>query len=698
MAELQADPLSGLTKEEAAERLSKYGPNIVSQPTTRVGIVFAFFLVFLKEVHEPTQILLLVVAVIYALVGEVVEGCVAIGIICLMMLCEAVSEYRAKRALRALGSNTPKYACTVRNGNLLSIQKNDIVIGDTIILEAGYTVPADCLLLSSWQLEADESVLTGESTPQPKVASLSGLQKATALSERTNMVYDSTMITKGKGRGLVVKTGALTEAGKIMISTVLVTKNKTRRTPLQKQLKTVALWFSCVAIVCSLGGALLGFVSGMKWQNVVLTALSLAFATIPEELPILVVAVLAIGALSLSQVNLYVKDMKAIESLAFVDTILTDKTGTLTTNTLALSATIISGEKGPEFLKFSSLDGLSKNPSIGPLFRAWYAFVVDPSSPVETCGYMDPFDIAVITLFPQMSSRPIGLKVVSEVPFSPETKISKRDAITAEGAVTFLKGAPENVLSECFAPAEREAFLGIMSEAASQGLRILAYAAHYREHSHFSLLGMLCFEDPLCTGVTKAVAQCLSASVRVAIITGDHPKAASAVATQVGMPLVSVTNCTDDSFDSTHPEEWATRAVAGGFTVFARATPAHKLALVHEFQRNGRIVAVTGDGVNDSPALAQADVSLAVSNATDSARAASAIVLTKGGFPSIVHALREGRRLHENLVLALTFYLGEKLGMVMVFMLCAMWYGFPLSPTQVIVTELFMDIGARYCI
>lgn len=893
--------------------------------------------VFAKEAHEPQQLLLLVVGCLYALVGELVEAALALGIILLVMLAEMLTETRAKRAVRELGSTVPRQVRVLvrsalqaeastshqASSSVIDVDAADLVPGDVIMLRAGDEVPADARLLSaSLQLLVDESKLTGESVPIEKravaedtpasasvaasaaspsdaafdVRSLLVLPAATPLAERVNVLHAGTVLRRGACRALVVAIGPSTELGRTLAAVRSAGKaQKQKKTPLQGLLKRVATVATVAALLGSLVGGLLGFVRHMAWQDIVLAALSLAFATIPEELPILVAATLAVGAQSLSGVGIYVKRLRASEALASVDFVLTDKTGTLTEGRLRLkqmllplpaaephpgerraiafmhsvdAAAIVATRASPAEAK-ASLQLLSAwrmlqetddvlvahtaAPTIAPSTSAATVSIGTATAPYAA---LDPFDAAISASVPVDSIAAAACLAVSvvvephtlhdatangtaallaDVPFDPHSKLSLRVfAVLQSEAVTsatlgpslpidssqlavLVKGAPEAVIALCRAgPGSTAADAdAAIARCAAQGRRMLAFARAIVEVPRtqlpalraaavsasmqsaqdalqwlvrlraglsaaaapqtatavpavpavpavlavpavpgfdtlpLSFLGALTFEDPLQPGVVQAVSECASADISLAVITGDHPLAAAEIARQAGIlaskdgPRGSFHHVNDveageavqlcqasasssfgvDNGDAAM-KAWAETAASLALgsshrnldsapaaavdsmfaldttheppkaRVFARAAPAHKLALVRALQATGRVVAVTGDGLNDGPALAAADVGFAVPGATGVAKEAASIVVVQGGFPSLLTAVKEGRRLRANLEAALAFYLGAKAGLVILFIVGTLWKGFPLAPVQIILLELLMDLGA----
>jgi Ca2+-transporting ATPase len=791
LASLRTQPATGLTHDEAAARLATHGANELSPPAPSVNL----FVKLLDEVHEPQQQLLLLVAVLFALVGEVDEAALALGVIGLMALCEVWTEARAKNAVRALAGAAPALALARRGGAPLSLQRTQLVPGDVIILRAGHEVPADCRLLSSRGLACDESKLTGESLPAPKHAGCdeSALPAGTPLAERSNMAHAGSAVSRGAGVALVVATGAATQLGAFLRAARAASAAKPPPTPLQRLLHRLAARLSIVALLASVAGGLLGLARRMRWSDVILCALSLAFATIPEELPILTAAVLALGARALSSRGVYAKRLRALESLACVDVVLIDKTGTLTAAALRLHSALLArgaagGGGGADTVRLEGVAAAGGD-DVAALSDAWRHLS-------EEAG-CDPFDAAASAVFGAAEAKGAdaimpacgsaaalaaaarvpraSLTLTGVCPFDPAHKLSARVFTHApsRATLTLAKGAPDALLRRCthigtcsgggddgaaatltvtpLSAEDAERIATAVAEAAAHGLRTLAFAravsacgadaatdasaqqaadasaedsleelsleaALLPRGTPLCFLGVLCFDDPPRAEAAAAVAACRAAGILVAVVSGDHPDTVAAIARRVGIsdaphalhcgeaeaaaeadgadaaPASCAENAEDD--DAPPLAAWAVAAARSGALVLARATPAHKLALVRAHAAAGRTVLVTGDGANDAPALAAAAVGLASAGAADVARDAAAVVVLSGDLSSIALAVREGRRLRDNLAAALVFYLGAKTGLVALFVIGTLWRGFPLGPVQIIVAELYMDVGA----
>eukprot|EP00243_Klebsormidium_subtile_P005586 TRINITY_DN224_c0_g1_i4.p1 TRINITY_DN224_c0_g1~~TRINITY_DN224_c0_g1_i4.p1 ORF type:complete len:895 (+),score=147.78 TRINITY_DN224_c0_g1_i4:515-3199(+) len=606
---------AGLPLFLVTTRQAEYGPNMIGTKKPP-----GYWSYFIKEIYEPTQLLLLAVGVLYALFGGLSEACTAFGIILLMVGAEVHTEWRAKRALGVLANSAPSYARVRREGRVVQILKQELVPGDIVLLRTGDEVPADLRLLETLFVEIDESSLSGESAPVPKAAA--AVQRSGESPDLSGMALAGTVVTRGKATGVVVATGSATESGQVMH---LVKKAKEKKTPLQALLKEVAGTLSLLAISLSGGAALVGLLRGQPWQSVLLTGLSLLFATVPEELPILITATLAVSSQALSSRSIFVKRLRAAESLAYVDTILTDKTGTLTHNKLRLET-------------------------------VW-------THTDEKHG-------------------------------SAESHITSLGSRTR---TTFLKGAPEYLLAMCGGREKHPEAAANIERATQAGHRLLGYASR-REDDISTFLGFLAFEDPVRVDAPPAVMLCQSAGIRVIVVSGDHVNTVIAVAQAVGIcrsDIESGMSAVDGSISGLGDLSGeALRSLVAGNSVFGRTSPTDKLSLLTALQEAGHVVLVTGDGTNDGPILASADIGVAMGRGTDVARASCSVVLMDDAFAGVTLALREGRRMFANLRKALAFYLGAKAGLLTIFGAGAFLSCFPLRPLHIFILELFMDLGA----
>ncbi|MCM3846157.1 cation-transporting P-type ATPase [Pseudonocardia sp. DR1-2] len=670
--DLGTDALRGLTGAEAAARRGRHGPNrwVVPRRVT-------FLRVLADEVTEPMMLLLAAIAVLYGVWGRLDDTVAVVVIIAAVVGVEVFAEFRAKSVIASLGELTAPTTPVVRDGSTLSVGVDDVVPGDLVPLAAGSRVPADLRLVETWGLRVDESTLTGEPVAAPKDAArvLSG---DTALAERANLVFAGTTVVAGRARGVVVATGTATELGTL---TGLVVAARPPRTALQQAMRELAGSLATLAIAFSVLVPLVGVLTGRPWREMVLTGLTLAFATVPEELPIIVSLVLGLGAYRLSRRRGLVRRLRAAEALGLVTVLATDKTGTLTRNRMAVARV----EPAP---------GVDEGTLLG------LGAACTETAPEPDGGWSgDPTDVAFL-----VAARDRGLPTpaepVARFPFDPgrETMTVVLPAGASGTATVVTTGSPESVLARCAAPSPETA--GRVAALAARGLRVIAVASRPASQvpatvgdaeRDLVLAGLVALSDPPRPGAAEAVAAARRAGVRVVMVTGDHPACARAVAAEVGIDPDPVLTGRDlDGLDD------ATLAAAVASTpVFARVSPAHKLRLVTALQAGGEVVAVTGDGVNDAPALARADVGVAMgSSGTDVAREAAGLVLADDDVSTLTRALHEGRTLHGNLRKGVAYYLACKAGLVATVaagVLTGM--AVPFTPIQIVVLEMFMDIA-----
>jgi Ca2+-transporting ATPase len=685
---LQTDLESGLTESEARRRRGKHGSNRLQEEEKE-----PFWKEFIEELREPLILLLLFTGVLYMLLGEVGDGLTIFAVILLLNTIEVVNEQRAKNAIAALQKLAEPSALVVRDGEPQEIPVEEIVPGDVILLQAGRRVPADARLVESYGLALDESSLTGESLPVDKHATP---VKAvdTPLAERANMVYSGTLVTRGRGKALVASIGMATEIGRVA---GMARAAKQPRTPLQQAMDEVSKSLVWLALAFSVAIPALGvLITGQPLETMLLTGLSLAFATIPEEMPIIITMVLALGAYRLSQQKAIVKNLQAVETLGAVTVIATDKTGTLTENRMQVSQFYPEANR-EQILTAGALcnDALIEGDEIRG----------------------DPLEAALVR-----AARESGLDIhqleklhprVTEFSFE---NLRKRMSVVTEADGIYhvwVKGAPESVLSVCtqqrtgsgiatMDDRDREQALKQAARMAGDGLRVIAFAqksvptlpaSPEETESKLLFLGLAGLLDPPRQEVRQAIKVMRGAGIRSLMVTGDHPLTARAIASQVGLNGTGriVTGPELEQLSQAELE----RAVQEA-TIFARTTPEHKLRLVQALQKQGARVAVTGDGVNDAPALAAADIGVAMgATGSDVAREAGDLVLADDNYTTIARAVAEGRHLFANLKKGVRYYLTIKVALVSV-MLLPVLLGIPapFAPVQIILMELFMDLAA----
>ncbi|MBC3194713.1 cation-transporting P-type ATPase [Pseudonocardia sp. C8] len=682
------DPAAGLSSAEAADRLVRHGPNRRVEPR-RV----TFRHVLADEITEPMMLLLVAVAVLYGLWGTPSDTVAIVVIIAAVVLVEVFAEFRAKSVIAALGELTAPTTPVLRDGRTRSIRSEELVPGDVVPLAAGARVPADLRLTETWGLRVDEAALTGESVTVPKDARRV-VDDDADLGDRANLAFAGTTVAAGRGRGVVVATGTDTEIGRI---TGLVLAARPPRTALQQAMRDLSKALASVAIGFSVLVPLVGALTGEPWREMVLTGLTLAFATVPEELPIIISLVLGLGAYRLSQHRGLVRRLRAAETLGTVTVLATDKTGTLTENRMAVARTVPAGVCDDELIALGA--------------------ACTETSPEPDGGWSgDPTDVAFL-----VAARERGLTVpgepVQRFAFDParETMTVVLDGGTASSAggsrmntassaggsrmnTVITTGSPESVLARC-RPADRP-LLDRAERMAEQGLRVIAVATRQAsgipadvDDAERDLVpaGLVGLSDPPRAGAAEAVSAAHRAGIRVVMVTGDHPACARAIAARLG--IGDGTLLTGRDLERLDDHELA--ATVATTSLFARVTPEHKLRLVEALQARGEVVAVTGDGVNDAPALARADVGVALgASGTDVARDAADLVLADDDVTTLTRALREGRTLHDNLRKGVTYYLACKVGLVATAATGVVaGLAIPFAPIHIVVLEMFMDIA-----
>lgn len=666
LAHLGTDPQQGLSTARVQALHASTGPNTLVR-TRQI----TFWRVALEEITEPMILLLLAVGVVYALWGEPRDAVAILSIVLAILTIELLIEFRAKRAVAALGTLAPPQVAVVRDSATGIVAAAELVPGDIVLLRAGERVPADLRLMETQGLSVDESALTGESVPVDKDAQRT-TSRETPLAERINMAYAGTIITRGSGRAIVIGTGMATELGRIA---GMVDAAREPRTPLQKAMKALSGRLVFVALAFSVGVPVLGILLGQPVKPMILTGMTLAFATIPEELPIIITMVLALGALGLSRRNALVKRLHAAEALGAITVLCTDKTGTLTENQM----TVTHVDPG----------------------AAWVVDDVVRAAALATeRGSDDPTDLAILEA--GTGVLPPSWQLRATFPFNKDTRSVTLVYQVGDRVVACTKGAVESLLAMA-TPDTATPDLQARAEAlAAQGMRVLAVgrtalAPKIRPSLEvatqgLTILGLVGLSDPPRAAVPAAVGEARAAGLRVIMITGDHPVTAAAIARAIGLPDAPIVTGADlATFDDA---AWvhASRTAA----IFARVLPEHKLRLVLRLQADGQVVAMTGDGVNDAPALKAADVGVAMgAGGTDVAREAASVVLTDNNFASLVAAVAEGRRLYANLRKGTRYYLAVKVALI-ASTLVSVLLGLPVlfAPIQIIVLELFMDVNA----
>ena len=707
----------GLSDEEASERLAQFGPNRLPPPKVRGPLIR-----FLAQFNNLLIYVLLGAAALTAALGHWADTLVILAVAIVNAVIGFVQEGKAEKALEAIKQMLSPRATVLRDGHRKSVPAEDLVPGDLVLLEPGDKVPADIRLTRVKGLRVQEAAITGESVPVDK--SIDPVPADAPLGDRASMTYAGTLVAAGQGTGVVVETGVSMEIGRI---SGMLTEVQELTTPLLSQMNVFARWLT-IAIL-ALAGLVLVFgvmLRGFAPAEMFMVVVGLAVAAIPEGLPAILTVTLAIGVQRMAARNAITRRLPAVETLGSVSIICSDKTGTLTRNEM----TVRSVAAGPDVFEVSgvgyephggfSLDGRETLPEHRPLLLelARAAALCNDSALHEKAGHWivegDPMEGALVT-----AAFKAGLDPDFEAQSFPRTDAIPFDAAhrfmatlhhshAGEGFI-YLKGAPEQVIETCTRqrghdgdqPIDPAYWHAKIDEMAAQGQRVLAVATKattQRELSfadvegELTLLGLLGLIDPPREEAIAAVAECQAAGIRVKMITGDHGGTARAIATQLGLANRKDV-LTGAEIDGMSDEALTRRAP--DVDVFARTSPEHKLRLVRAFQANGYVVAMTGDGVNDAPALKQANVGIAMGrNGTEAAKEAAEIVLADDNFASIDAAVKEGRTVYDNLKKAIVFLLpvngGESFAIITAILLGS---ALPITPLQILWVNMVSSVG-----
>ncbi len=718
LARLKTHPGSGLEDPEAAARLRRFGPNQLRSHTARhVAAILA------DQFRSAVVALLIAAAIVAFLFGDRLEA-VAIGVVIVLNTAIGfITEWRATRSMEALRRLGRVETLVRRGGATRRVHAEELVPGDIVPVEAGDVLSADLRLLEAAKLAADESTLTGESTAVGK--QVGAIDAGAILMDRNNMLFKGTVVTRGSGLGVVVGTGADTELGRI---STLVAAAETHETPLEKRLD--ALGRRLVLLVLLLAAILIaaGIAAGRDLVLAVEVAIALAVAAIPEGLPVVATLALARGMWRMARRNALIVRLSAVETLGATGVILSDKTGTLTENRMTVTRIVVDGEPvdvSGTGLETSGDFTVAGKPAGEALLERvdelLTAAVLCNNAFLETTGdgrhaVGDPGEVALLVA---AAKRGIdagdlrrGMPELREEPFEPETR-AMATFNEIDGTVrASVKGAPEVILSHCAAvrtvsgdePITHRMRRELLERAGSlgeHGLRLLAVATRdavdpgANPYEDLVFLGCLALHDPPRLGVKQAIARCRDAGVRVVMVTGDHAGTARRIATGLELlpgdaPETSVRMAGELFRDGAVRDEDETLAAR----VIARATPAQKLALIDLYQRRGFVVAMTGDGVNDAPALRNADIGVAMGlRGTEVAKEASAMVLQDDEFATIVEAIRLGRTIYENIRMFVVYLFSCNLSEILVVGLATLAGApLPLLPLQILFLNLVTDV------
>ena len=734
LKELASDQTVGLTQAEAAARLEKYGRNELVEKGGRTPLK-----IFWEQITATMVLILIAAAVVAGLLGDTKNTIAIAAIVLLYAILGFIQEYRAEQAIAALKKLSVPEVRVIRDGKLTPLSARDLVPGDILQLEAGNVLPADVRLLEAVNLRVQEAALTGESEPVEKQSAALASEKGQdlPLGDRRNMGYMGTIVTQGRGLALVVATGMQTELGKIAD---LIQQSDAGQTPLQKRLDTLGKTLAAVGVVIAIMIAVLGLLRGDELRHMLLTAVSVAVAIVPEGLPAVVTITLALGAQRMLKQNSLIRKLPAVETLGSVTVICSDKTGTLTENRMTVVVLDVADhaldlteemDRSGSFSPTRSLGAPAQSAlsltAIGGALCNDARLVDEGDDRFHTLG--DPTEGALVAAAARMgywkSSLDTSFPRAAELPFDSDRKrmttvhhLGQYDPTALAGLeigshryIAFTKGSVDGLLglsSQVWAEGKsvpmdagwRSRIEAANERLARKGMRVLGVAFRLLDQipeiiqtdleQNLTFVGLFGMIDPPREEVRDAVAVTKSAGIRTVMITGDHPLTAAEIARQLGIAetgrVLTGAELEALSFDEL-------KAVVEDVQVFARVSPEHKLKIVQALQERGHIVSMTGDGVNDAPALRRADIGVAMGiTGTDVSKEAADMVLLDDNFATIVSAVKEGRVIYDNIRKFVRFSVAGNIGKVLV-MLLAPFLGkpIPLLPLQLLWLNLLTD-------
>jgi Ca2+-transporting ATPase len=696
---LKTSLTEGLSSHEAQKRLKTYGYNILKTEEKITPLER-----FLLQLKSPVVITLLIATVVSALVGDLVDAIAIFTIVLINAFIGYVQEAKADNAIEALKKLAAPLARVIRGGIIQEMRATEILLGDILVFESGDYIPADCRVIQASQLSADEALLTGESLPVNK--DFFPITESAPLGERKNMLFAGTAVTTGTARVVVTATGMNTEIGKIA---GMLESTEMAKTPLQGRLEQISnrLLIFCLLVVILV--AILGVIHGEKGLDILMTAVSLAVAAIPEGLPTVVTLALVLGVQRMAKKNAIVRRLSAVETLGSTNVICTDKTGTLTTGKMRVREVFI--------LSRGIVNEDSINASPEDFKKLMESSVLCSNASLNTDDFAtgDPTEVALLYLAKKHGLEIKQLNAVyprlAEWSFDSDRKRMSVAVQAGSAVIIHSKGAPEAILPLCQLNEKDTAkILQGVEILSSQGRRILAIAVkvlpesfqeinldNYKEHTsvenNLTFLGLLSIADPPRQESILAIQECKAAGVRVVMITGDHPVTAKAIARELDI-------VEEDKFDQVMTGNELEKISAielerqiEKIAVFARVSPEHKLKIIQAWQSKGNIVAMTGDGVNDAPALKQASIGISMGKGgTEVARQASSMILTDDNFATIVSAIEQGRAIYGNIRRTIQYLVSGNLAEILTVLGAAlMGLPTPLAPIQLLWINLVTD-------
>lgn len=696
---LSVDPQIGLSEAESLRRACDYGHNEILEHPPR-----SLWWMFLDQFTDFMILVLMGAAVVSGIIGEPLDSLAIVGIVLLNGIIGFVQEFRAERAMTALKMLVPRNAKVRRGGQTVAVPASELIYGDIVIVEAGDLIPADLRLIETTQLRVDEAALTGESVPVEK-HTISLATQELPVGDRLNMAYKGTVVTYGRATGIVIAIGMATELGKIA---ALLHEEEAVKTPLQKRLARFGQRLAFAILAICLSVFILGVLRGEPIVLMFLTAVSLAVAAIPEALPAVVTISLALGAHKMVKKNALIRRLPAVETLGSITYICSDKTGTLTQNKMRVEQVYANGqlvkECGPGEMEGTPWDLLYQAMALSndAMGNDQGEVIGDPT---EVALYRAALEAEHEKKVLQLTSPRLG-----EIPFDSARKRMTTFHQGQEGVLSFTKGAPEEVVSQCDlvlsksgpTPINKNAILECAEEMAGNGLRVLGLA--FREwpqmptvlspessECQLTFLGLVGLIDPPREEAWNAVALCKTAGIIPVMITGDHPATARAIAVRLGIMTDSDEVISGQELAQLSLQEMEERV--NDVRVYARVAPEQKINIVKALQKKGEFVAMTGDGVNDAPALKGADIGVAMGiGGTDVSRESSDMILLDDNFATIVTAVAEGRRIFDNIRKFIRYTMTSNAGEIWTIFL-APFLGLPLPflPIHILWINLVTD-------
>ena len=677
----------GLRREEAAARLERYGPNEL-----REGNRKSTLRIFLEQFADFLVLILIAAAAVSAVLGDVESTIVILAVITMNAVLGTVQTVKAAASLDSLRQMSAPTAKVLRDGAVTEIPGREVTVGDIVLLDAGDAVCADGRLLESASLKCAESALTGESLPVEK--GTEAIDGDVPLGDRRNMVFSGSFVSYGRGRFLVTAVGMDTEMGRIA---ALLKNTEEKKTPLQVSLDQFGRSLSIgILAVCALVFAVSVLVRREPVLNAFLFAVALAVAAIPEALSSIVTIVLSFGTRKMARENAIIRKLQAVEGLGSVSVICSDKTGTLTQNKMTVQKLYTAGRVIP------AAEADFQDPLQEPLLRT--ALLCSDATVGASGEVGDPTETALVRLGEQFGFDEEDVRSrwprLSEVPFDSDRKLMSTLHRFSGGLMLMTKGAVDVLLDRSqLSPGERAEIQRVNEDFSSQGLRVLAFAcrtmdretAGPEDENNLTFLGLIAMMDPPREESRAAVAECIAAGIRPIMITGDHKITAAAIAKQIGILTEGAEAVEGAVIDGMSDEEL--RSYVPKVSVYARVSPEHKIRIVRAWQDRGNLVAMTGDGVNDAPALKQADIGVAMGvTGTEVAKDAAGMVLTDDNFATIVTAVKNGRNVYANIKRSIQFLLsGNAAGILTVLYASLLGLPVPFAAVHLLFINLLTD-------